>query len=184
MDFSVREQKKRCSSWTHEAFLKEHSTVVKEHNRSVSSSWLPVLPSRGQMFVKATSTNPAALLLCVVYLYTVVQPWIKAQTLSIFIDLLRPICTLYILYLKPVGNVYFSIGTDWNEWMFMYSNTYCCASLLYPSMVGTRRRRLKLNTVWGPQQNHCFQKSINKVILHYSNNTVVHWRKDILWNSL
>lgn len=112
-------KKTKCSSWTHEAF--EWSTVVKEHSRSVWSSWPPLLPSRGQMFVKAMRTKPAALLLRVVYLYTVVQSRIKAQTLSMFID--RPICTPYILYLKPAGNTYFSIRTDWNEWMFMYSNT-------------------------------------------------------------
>lgn len=29
--------------------------------------------------------------------------------------------------------------------------TNCCASLLYPSMVGTWRRRLKLNTFWRPR---------------------------------
>lgn len=49
--------------------FKEHRTVVNEHNRSVSSNWPPLLPSRGQMSVRATRTNPAALL-CVVYLYT------------------------------------------------------------------------------------------------------------------
>lgn len=86
----------------------------------------------------------------------------KHRHCFIFIDLLRPICTLYILYLKPVRNMYFSIRTDWNEWMFMYSNTYCCASLLYPSMVGTWRSRWKLNTVWRPQQKHCFKKNKKK----------------------
>lgn len=55
----------------------------------------------------------------------------------------------------------FSIRTDWNEWMFMYRITYCCASLLYPSMVGTRRSRLKLNTVWRPQQKYWFQNNNN-----------------------
>lgn len=69
---------KRCSLWTHEVFLKEHNTSVLSSGRSF-------LPSRGQMFVAASTTNPAALLLHD-FLYTVVQPWIKAQTLSIFID--------------------------------------------------------------------------------------------------
>lgn len=50
--------KKRCYSWTCETFLKEHSTVVKEHNRSVSRSRPPpFLPSHGQMFVKALKMN-------------------------------------------------------------------------------------------------------------------------------
>lgn len=58
------------NSWN---LLKEWSTVAKEHNRSVSSSRPLLLPSRGQMFGKATRTSPAALLLpfcCVSFIST------------------------------------------------------------------------------------------------------------------
>lgn len=118
--------------------------------QSVSSSWPPLLPSHGQMFVR---TNLAALLLCVVYLYTVVQPRLKAQTLSIFIDFFCPICTVYILYLKPVGNMYFSIRTDWNEWMFMYS---------IPTVVHLCCTR----AWWGPGEaaQHCFETSAKTLL--------------------
>lgn len=61
-----------------ELLEKEHSIFVKKHNRSVSHSWPPLLHCQ--------RTIPAALLLCVVYLYTVVQRLSKAQTLSVFID--------------------------------------------------------------------------------------------------
>lgn len=59
MDFSVREQKKKkmllMNSWS---ILKEHSTVVKEHNSSVSSSWPPLLPSRGQDVCQSVENEP------------------------------------------------------------------------------------------------------------------------------
>lgn len=48
-----------------------------------------------------------------------------------------------IFYIWSMWETYCSIRTDFNEWMFMYSITYCCASLLYPSMMGTRRSRLR-----------------------------------------
>lgn len=104
--------------------------------------------------------HPAALLLRVVSLYTLVQPWIKAQTLSIFKDFyFVPSTHLYIWSLSET----FSMTTDWNKWVNVYVQyTYCRASLLSPSMVGTQRSKLKLNTVWRPQQQQCFQKTMTK----------------------
>lgn len=168
------------------SILKEHSKIVKEHNRSVSSNWPPLLPSRGQMFVKATRTNPAALLLRVVYLHTVVQPWIKAQTLAIFSIYFVPYahCILYILSLSETCYV-----------PLLLTETSECLCTVIPTVVLLCCTR----AWWEPgeadlssalfedlSKNTAFKRvlSINKVIVHYSNNTVVHWRKDILWNSL
>lgn len=68
--------------------------------------------------VKSTQTNPAALLVCVVYLYTVVQP--GTDTVHFHRFLLCPICsTLYSIFDACWKCVLFSC--DWNEWMFMYS---------------------------------------------------------------
>lgn len=142
MDFSAREQKKtKCPWWNWWDVLREvqHSCERAQQKRVEQPASTPAFT----WTVRAT----AALLLRVVYLYTVVQPRIKAQTVHFHLH------TVYSIF-EACRNMYFSIRTDWNEWMFMYSIIYCHASLLYPSMVGTRRRRLK--------DQHCLETAAYK----------------------
>lgn len=74
--------------------------------------------------------------------------WIKSTDTGGFHKFLCPSSHLH--------TVYFVFGSfsvfDWLKWVNVYVQYLdCCASLLYPSMAGARRSRLKLNTDRRPQ---------------------------------
>lgn len=138
----------------------------------------------------------AALLLRVVYLYTVVKPRIKAQTLSIDIDLLCPICTLDILYWSLLKTCTFPLGlTETSECLCTVIPTVvhlCCTRAWWG-----RGEADKSSSHFGDLcKNTALKKETTKKAftlrpavvtlgrIALLNNTVVHWGKDILWNSL
>lgn len=93
-------------------------------------------------------------------LHTVVQP--GTDTVHLHGFLLWPICTTLYSIFDACWKLF---SCDWLKWVNVnVQYTYCCASLLYPSMVGTWRSRFKLNIGWKPQKKKikkkkcCFQK--------------------------
>lgn len=92
-------------------------------------------------------------------LHTVVQP--GTDTVHIHGFLLCPICTTLYSIFDACWKLF---SCDWLKWVNVnVQYTYCCTSLLYPSMVGTWRSRFKLNIGWKPQKKLnkkkcCFQK--------------------------
>lgn len=110
-------KKQNAPGETGETFWEERSTVVKEHNRSASSSRPPLLPSHGR------SERP----LPSCYVSFISTLWFSLESkhrLSI------SICTLYILYLKPVGPCTFPLGlTETSECLCTVLSTVmhlCC----------------------------------------------------------
>lgn len=81
-------------------------------------------------------------------LHTVVQP--GTDTVHLHGFLLCPICTTLYSIFDACWKLF---SCDWLKWVNVnVQYTYCCASLLYPSMVGTWRSRFKLNIGWKPQK--------------------------------
>lgn len=109
MDLSVRDLRKDALHGLIN-ILKEHSTAVTEHNRGVWNSLPPLLPSHGQMCVREMVLNPAGRLLPV-YLHCVVQA-LNQNTATVLLFFFLIPSALYIIYLRLVGNVYFSTMAD------------------------------------------------------------------------
>lgn len=101
-------------------------------------------------------THPAALLLRVVLsLHCGSALNQSTDTVHFQRFLLCPICTLYILYLKPVRNSFFSITTDWNKRVNVYVQytLLLCISAV-PEHGGDPEKQIKSSTLFGDLSNN------------------------------
>lgn len=127
--------------------LKSSTAYLWKSTTEVCHSWPPL---HRQMFLKEQSQLPFY------YVLFISALWFSVWTKHRHAPFSWTHLSLYILYLKHVGSILY-IRTDFNEWMFMYSITYRCASLLYPSMMGTRKSRLRSTRFGDLNKNAAFK---------------------------